>query len=317
MNSSKKLKGFGINVELYHKDRKSLDIYINSLVELKVEWIRLMFDFLHPIEINIYEYFIDKCIKNNIKILGLLINNVYGLISNVFFPQFFNTPIYEEQQKYYSFVRYIVKTYSKKILYWQILNEVNTVRFWTNDPNPQEYILLLKKTRKIIRSIDEHAHIFFGALVGNDSNVLLPSQKAHFFKESMMIGAEDYFDIVSFHPYFYDCYFSLRNKEHYLKMIKKNIDIILQVRDTHKKPVWITEFGISPRWVRIHPKEIACIYWEAYKLCRKNEIPFFLWQLTDTRRHIYLPGMPEKYFGLLDEELKPKKVYNELVKLEK
>jgi hypothetical protein len=44
-------------------------------------------------------------------------------------------------------------------------------------------------------------------------------------------------------------------------------------------------------------------------------MPLFLWQLTDTRIHIYLRGWTERYFGLLSEELQRKKVYNELVKL--
>jgi len=313
--TSKKLKGFGVNVELYHKDRKSLDIYIKSLNELQVEWVRLMFDFLHPIETEVYEYFIHECKKNHIKILGLLINNVHGRVSNVFFPQFFNTPIYEEQKKFNSFVKHVIKIFKKDVTHWQVLNEVNTVRFWTSHPSALEYVSLLKKSHKTIRSIDNNARILFGSLVGNDNNVLLPLQPAHFFRDSMKIGAENFFDIVSFHPYFLDCYFSLRDKEHYIKMIKKNIDIIVKVRDIHKKPVWITEFGISPRWVRLKPYEIAFVYWTAYRLCSKNRIPFFLWQLTDTRRHVYLPGMPEKYFGLLDEDLHPKKVYNEFIKL--
>jgi len=311
----KKLKGFGINVELYHQDKESIDVYIRALVELRVEWVRLMFDFLSPAENRFFGYFIDQCKKNRIKILGLLINNVHGLLSNVFFPQLFNTPIYEEEKKFYSFVKRTVKKFSKDIGYWQILNEVNTIRFWTNDPNPKEYLSLLKKSHKTIKSIDGNARILFGALVGNDSNVLIPAQRPHFFKDSMKIGAEDFFDMVSFHPYFADCYFSLRDKKHYIKMIKKNINQIAKLRNRYKKPIWITEFGISPRWVRLKAKEIASIYWITYILCRNNKIPFFLWQLTDTRRHIYLPGMPEKYFGLLGEDLHKKKIYNELVQL--
>lgn len=313
--ASKKLKGLGINVELYHKDKKSLDIYIHSLDELRVEWVRLMFDYLRPAKLSELTYFITQCREYRIKILGLLINNVPGLLSNVFFPQFFNTPIYDEQKKFYSFVKHMVKKFKKEITHWQILNEVNTIRFWTKDPNPEEYVSLLKKSHKTIKSIDTNARVLFGALVGNDSNVLLPSQRANFFKDSMKIGAGDFFDMVSFHPYFADCYFSLRGKDHYVKMIKKNIDQLIELRNRYKKPIWITEFGISPRWVRLKPHEIAFIYWKTYRLCSKNRMPFFLWQLTDTRRHIYLPGMPEKHFGLLGEDLHPKKVYNEFVKL--
>lgn len=315
MASSKKLKGFGINVELYHQDRKSIDIYIKTLIELRVEWVRLMFDFLDPVETEVYEYFINKCKKNKIKILGLLVNNIHGKVSNIFFPYLFHIPIYKQQKNFFRFVKDTVTRFKKKVSYWQILNEVNTIRFWTNDPSPSEYVSFLKKAHKTVKSIDNNARILFGSVVGNDNNVLLPLQSSHFFRNSMKIGAKDFFDVASFHPYFADCYFSFKDKKYYLEMIKKDINVILKVRDMHKKPVWITEFGISPRWIRLKPHEVASIYLFTYKLYRDKGIPFFLWQLTDTRKHVYLPGNPEKHFGLLGEDLHPKKVYNELIKL--
>jgi len=311
----KKLKGFGINVELYHKDKESLDIYIKTLTELRVEWVRLMFDFLNPIDFKWFEYFIQGCKKNNIKILGLLLNNVHGLIHKSLIPHFFNTTIYDEQKKFNSFIKHVVQRFKKNIVYWQILNEVNTIRFWGKLPNPVEYTRFLMTSSQIIQSIDKDAKILFGSILGHDKNILIPFQPCHFFRDSMKLGAGDYFHIASFHPYFLDCYISFNGTSHYLNMIRKNLEKIKLLKSTYKKPIWITEFGICPRWVKVNAKEIAFIYWNAYLYFKKHNMPLFLWQLTDTRIHIYLRGWTERYFGLLSEELQRKKVYNELVKL--
>ncbi len=313
-NISKKLPNFGINVVLKNIDNSTCDTLIERLNELRVSWIRLEFDFNFPNSINNYEYFLKKCFENNINVLGLLASIPPGTLLNVFYPERKYLPVLQIKTAYLEFVKNVVKKYSKYINHWEIWNEPNLRRFWPGGPNPKEYHTLLSEASSLIKTMDKNAKVVFGGICGNEVDSMIYGHKTHFFTDYAKEFGDGNFDIVAFHPYFTDCYFSLHNFEWFKNKMTENFKIITStVKEFSKKPIWFNEFGISPRWVHLSQKEIAELYVWYYKLCAKNDITLFIWQLSDTKDFSYEFATPENYFGLLDDNLKPKPVYDVLV----
>ena len=298
-----------------HHQQEMLDKYIKYLKELKIEWVRLTLDFNDQPNLQSITYLIKECQKNDIKVVGLLSNIIAGNIVNIIFPRLKNKPVIEQADEYRSFVIKYVSGLKKYIKHWQILNEVNTRRFWVKRPNPAEYVMILKETSDIIKKIDSKAKIIFSGILENDDRRFRPFIMKDYYINSLLHNAILYFDIASFHPYVKECFISLQNKHYYYSKVTKLIDKAKNQMTDSKKPIWITEFGISHKWVRISKKDIAWVYWMIYKYCCDNGIMFFLWQLFDIRQPGHEPLSPEKYFGLLDTNLKPKETYHEFLKL--
>ena len=298
--------GLGINVVIKHQDKVLLSRYIDSLKELGVEWIRLEFNFYNPVSDEIMDFFITELHKSGIKILALMTGLVPGTILNSIYPKLkFKNPL-DDFDNYISFVEKNVKRYNSIIQYWEIWNEANTLRFWINIPNPDQYVKLVKDTAPVIKKISPTSTIVLGGIMSDDLHSYAPFQKVHFLKSCLDLGIDDYIDIYNFHPYIPSCYISTKKYDFYLTNIKNAIDGYLNYYSEIKKPHWISEFGICPLWVKLSLSEIGILYKDLYEFSRQRNIPFFLWTLTDFQDPEYSRFNPETAFGILDFDLNPK-----------
>lgn len=150
--------------------------------------------------------------------------------------------------------------------------------------------------------------------MGNDTYPAIPFQEGEFLKKSMKKGAGKYFSICNFHPYTNHSYVSIASFEQHLKLVLAGMQHAYDyAKNVCDKPIWFTEFGITNWGCRLTPDEIAKVYYLSFQWCRKRKIPLFLWTLHDFKKTQVSALNPERNFGLLDVNLKPKKVYSAVV----
>lgn len=346
-----KKKSFGINIQLKHKNQEQLDKYISLLKELNVGWVRLGFDFYSyskgKLDFNSCDYLIKNLRNKEIKILGSLQGFVPGTLVNLFSPGlngFFN-PL-DNFELYSQFVSDICHRYKKQISHWQVWVEPNFKRMWINKPSPSEYVLLVKKIRPIIKGINKNNKIVMGAINGitllrDDFQKHFGNLKEHgidnfidniisslinnvaydfqeYFKDLIKNGINNFIDIYSFNPYFSGNYISFNNSKNYqIERLKWIINNFLKIykKNKLKKPIWISEIGIFDRWVNLTSKQMGEIYIEMFNFAVKNNIKkVFIWNFMDFVDDCYSRWNPERFPGIVKNNLEPKESFRVLKK---
>ena len=103
-----------------------------------------------------------------------------------------NTP--RDPADFASFAARLAHRFRGKVTGYEIWNEPNIERFWSNGPDAREYADLLRAAHPAIKAVDPGAEIVFGGLSGNDYP---------FLKRAYEAGAEGSFDVMGAHPYTY------------------------------------------------------------------------------------------------------------------
>lgn len=312
------ITGVGVNVVLKHHSKRALDQYVSALAGLGCRWVRLKLAFnrLSPAgkEWLVVDRFISLCQKQKLEVLGLLSPYVPGTLGNLLWPRLKYQPVLNQLPVYRRYLDTCVTRYHAVIKHWEVWNEPNFVRFWIASPNASEYLQLLRLSHYQIKNYDPQAQVILGGLcVGNLAPFIIDREK--FYQEVLTLGGGDYFEIANIHPYSRHSYFSWASPaqltKHFPRLIRYAIRRFQNISPSH--PVWITEFGISSTWVwRLKPKDIARIYYRCCQTAMSLKVPLALWTLTDFEDRHYFPGNPERRFGLLDWNLKPKPVYDQL-----
>ena len=141
---------------------------------------------------------------------------------------------------YAAFLRFVATRWAAKIDAYEIWNEQNISRFWTN-PSPAEYTRLLQAAYPAVKAADPTATVVFGGLSTSDYA---------FVEGAYAAGARGSFDAMAVHPYTY-CGTGTPDE------IRRNADgrvtrdSFLGYREVRAsmlargddKPIWITEFG--------------------------------------------------------------------------
>ncbi len=193
--------------------------------------------------------------------------------------------------------------YRGRIRSWEIWNEQNTRRFWITEPDPEGYMRLIGKAAERLRDLDEGNFIVLGGICGNDVDRLVPGIPRGYFRRLVALGVDDLVDAHAIHPYTLGCYLSLRSREATLAGILERIDNFLRAFPDLKKPVWISEIGLSRTWIRLDWEELARLYQQLLNECAKRGLVTYLWCLQDFDDACYVLGNPEKSFGLVDARL--------------
>lgn len=304
------LRNLGMNIVIKHKDKKSVSQYVEHLNQLRVEWVRLEFNFYEPESDELNDFLIQELNRSNIKILGLLTGLVPGNFITSLMPSVYFVPPTDLLEKYLRFCEYYTRRYVDTIHHWEIWNEENTVRFWIHNPNPDEYLTMVKEASNVIRNTNPSNKIVMGAIMGDDVTRFAPFQYMGFLQACVDRGIDEYIDIYNFHPYIPSCYVSRKEQEYYLPALVKAIEGFIAKYSFLNKPFWITEIGICPRWVKVSQEEIGKIYKDLYLYSLSKNIPIFFWVLTDFEKgEFYSRWNPEIHFGFLDFELKEKPLY--------
>jgi hypothetical protein len=292
------IKNLGIN--LVQKFEHDADKIVKRLLELNIGWVRLGFDF-YNFDRKKSDVLVEKLLASKIKILGLLYGEVPGNINTSIFLNRSYVSIFGKEKSYLRFIKNIVSRYAK-IDHWEIWNEPNSARFWQARPSPEEYGIMLKDASQLVKAIDPKNNVVFGGVSGDDDIGFFNIVKSGFEKKVLDDGIKQYVDIINFHPYDRYCYFGMRSYMFYLDHFRERFKEAIQYSKGLGKPMWITEFGISRRYVHLKDEEIADLYFELYSLCAAASVPFFIWGLIGPNGKDYSLFNPELNFSVLDDD---------------
>lgn len=113
----------------------------------------------------------------------------------------YSNPLYEQERSvrteegrfaFANFATAMVRRYNTINVIWEVWNEPNWKGGWDPQPDPREYVELVKVTSQAIRSIDKNAKIIGPGTAGIDYN---------FIEECFKLGLLDFIDAISVHPY--------------------------------------------------------------------------------------------------------------------
>lgn len=159
-----------------------------------------------------------------------------------------NTPRYPAD--YANFMRFVATRWSEKIDAYEIWNEQNIARFWTN-PSAAEYTRLLQAAYPAVKAVDPTAPVVFGGLSTSDYAYVEATYAA---------GARGYFDVMAVHPY---TYCGTGSPDEIRRTADGRIarDAFLAYREVRAsmlargddKPIWLTEFGWNTATVGCDP----------------------------------------------------------------
>lgn len=119
-----------------------------------------------------------------------------------------------------------VKRYKGKVRAYEIFNEPN---LWLS---PEQYVSFLKAAYEIVRENDPDTLVVGFCATGD-----LGGQLLKFVKECMRLGAKDYYDVLSFHPYNAKLDSSPTAAEDQIKSIRAALDEI----GDNAKQIWNSE----------------------------------------------------------------------------
>jgi len=219
---------------------------------------------------------------------------------------------------YARFVGMLAERYRNTVAAYEIWNEQNTARFWT-DPSPVGYARLLRAAHGAIKRVDRSATVVFGGLSTNDYR---------FVEAALDAGAGKSFDALAVHPYGYcgteapdavrrgadgrlahDSFLGYREVR--ASLLARGID----------RPIWLTEFGWTTTSARCDPAAGA---WQggvdeatqasyvrrAFGAVERD--PYVEVAITYSLRNNYWShdaDEPESRFGLLRSDFSPKPAF--------
>lgn len=129
----------------------------------------------------------------------------------------------------------LVRRHGHQVVAWEIWNEPNIGRFWTN-PNSAEYTRLLAAASQAIKAQQWNATVLGGAIAGTDHAFLLGMYAN---------GAAQHYDALSIHPYAgtrspNDCTLYMSSFHCGVEGMRA-----LMLHNNDYKPMWFSEFGWS------------------------------------------------------------------------
>ena len=109
---------------------------------------------------------------------------------------------------------------------WQIWNEPNLTRYWSQQPFAKPYVKLLRASRRALRAADPGSRTVLAGLP-NESWVAL--------RKVYRAGGRGAFDVVALHPYTG----KPRNVVKLVELARRE----MRKRGDRRKPVWLTELS--------------------------------------------------------------------------
>lgn len=216
---------------------------------------------------------------------------------------------------YARFVGMLAERYRGSVAAYEIWNEQNTSRFWTN-PSPAAYAQLLLATYGAIKRADEAATVVFGGVSTNDFR---------FVEEVLAAGAGAGFDALAVHPYGYcgtEAPDVIRRgadgrlaRDSFLGYREVRASLLARGLD---RPIWLTEFGWTTTSARCNP---GAGIWQG-GVDERTQANYLrrAFQLTDRDAYVQVAiaynlrnnywsrdaDNPESRYGLLRSDFSPK-----------
>ncbi len=137
---------------------------------------------------------------------------------------------------------WLAETYGDRVLAWEVWNEPNLAAFTGVDSpadRPLRYVPLLRAFSEAVKKGRRDSVVVFGGPSKNDDK---------FVKACYEVGAKNYFDVMSVHPYQGDQTVPPEAEDEpgpgRMTHFGAIVELMAQYNDVNK-PVWWTEFGFS------------------------------------------------------------------------
>ena len=230
----------------------------------------------------------------------------------------------DEMDGWCAYVSNVVTRYRGRISAVEVWNEPNLRLFWSGTTN--QYVALLQRTYTAVKSIDPGITVVLGGIAGIDNMYLDGLYK---------LGAKDYFDVVSFHPYCYPnapddewpnewWYVSrekvydnwLHTEYHYeYTYYGQLVGRITQMRNQMSengdgsKPIWLTEIGWPTAGEGcVTEAQQAAYATNAMAIAKANGVEkFFLYEFAAMEQD---PSDRESHFGVVHSDYSFKPAWN-------
>ena len=137
-------------------------------------------------------------------------------------------PAHTHLDAWEEYVRKVVTHYGKRLPVLEVWNEENIPGFW-KDPNPTNYLAVLRRTYETAKKIDPNVRVAFGGTAGVPFG---------FIEEVYKLGGAKWFDIMNIHPYSHP-----RRPEGAMDAQIEKLRLIMAQYGDAEKPIWITEVG--------------------------------------------------------------------------
>jgi len=230
---------FGVNTHLitYQQGDPLLGLSVQKMASAGVLWDRDSFYYatIESAEGQFnwqpFDDVVNKDLNSGINVLGLL----------CFGAMWWNTPVNDKEMSpltdqmlndWSDFVRTVVERYKDQVHYWEIWNEENTAMFWSPQPNPSDYVRLLKAAHDVITSVASGSKIVMGGTAFIDTN---------YIQQVYNNGGGSYFNILAVHPY------EEATPDSYTTGSSYPSDFVKSIADLNAqfpgKPIWLTEMG--------------------------------------------------------------------------
>lgn len=137
-------------------------------------------------------------------------------------------PVHQHLDAWEEYVRRVVERYGRRLPVLEVWNEQNIFNFW-KDPNPTNYLALLRRTYETVKKADPAIRVAFGGTAG----VPIP-----FIEEVYKLGGGKCFDVLCIHPY--SC---PKRPEGVMDANIEKLRAMMAKYGDASKPIWITEVG--------------------------------------------------------------------------
>ena len=137
-------------------------------------------------------------------------------------------PAHAHLDSWEEYVQKVVTHYGRRLPVLEVWNEENIGQFW-HDPNPTNYLVLLRRTHETVKKIDPKIRVAFGGTSGVPFG---------FIEEVYRLGGAKWFDIMNIHPYSHP-----RRPEGSMDAQIERLRAMMERYGDADKPIWITEVG--------------------------------------------------------------------------
>ena len=189
------------------------------------------------------DYIVNAAYQRNMGVVAVL-NTTPTWAATPGQPLYAGAPIAVGQ--YAEFAGLVAARYAGKISAYEIWNEPNAYFFWSPQPDPAAYTVLLQAAFPAIKAADPNATVIAGVLGSIPDFGNLYMNPVTYLDQMYDAGAHGSFDAISFHPYHYTLKFSEGLPWWNLSPINQLTmmhDLMVANGDGDKK-IWSTEYGV-------------------------------------------------------------------------